>query len=186
MRLNIVGKHLAPDPPYRCDFHALPTEAIPSVLWSLWLKSQKYFWTDDTEALQARNMLAEFGIGLLMPCGNELGYKIDRLARILDSAMFGRTYIATGELDDNQLPIVTPALSDSVSPTGALDPSMFQHSLIQRLLVQNLVDGTPTFYTLESRNFRQQLDDIKAILAEFEAGQIDYTTLITQIIALLA
>lgn len=186
MRLNIVGKHPAPLPPYECDLFALPIEAVPTLLWGIWLKGQKYFWETPEDVLVAKSLLADTGIGLLMPCGNELGFKIDRLTRLVDSALYGRSYADTGEVDVNGIPIVEPALDNSVSPAFALDASMFKDSAVVRSLVQNLADGTASDYTAEGRNFRQQLEDIRALIETMQGDDIDYTPLLQAIAALLA
>lgn len=185
MKLNIVEKREAPVPPYQCELFCFPVEAVPFLLQSIWLKSQKYWWLTPEDAKQGRRMLAQVGSELMMPCGTIIGEKLDALYRLMDTTLNGVQYTASGTGTAGNPFVITPAIPTVPNQNDYEYPG--QRAMIENSLfyLRNLVDGSPAEGVTETDNFRQTLREIRdAILADTE-GEIDYTPILLEVLAAL-
>jgi len=186
MSINIVNKADAPEPPYICELVSYQPEATPFVLYGLWLKSQKYFWNSPADWETAKSLLAQVGSELLMPCGIDIVNGLDRIYNLLDVRLAGieRTVTGSGTSDDPFVydPILyqTPEIFDD-------EPiSLIGLATTGKRAWKNLLDGVTSPDFADSRSFRDQLEAIRAILADTELDGDEIEGILNLILLALA
>lgn len=190
MRYNLVYKAIAPTPPYSSDLVCLPVEAIPHVLGALWLKSQKYWWAPGDNAQLGRQLLAEEGANLLMPCGTQIVNAIDRLYTLHDATFNGIVRTVEGTGTDVDPFVYTPALVQSASPTTYAGPGIKQFSEVLSLSLAHLITGLSNDLYAEEVGLVPKLEEIRAQLegmgSDDEAGWAALLDALPLILAALA
>lgn len=186
MRYNISRPRVAPEQPFTCEVFCFPVEAVPFMLHALKQKAERFYWDSEEDYSRGRQLMAQVGSELLMPCGTELVRSIDRVYVLLDTTLNGIQYTVTGTGTATDPYVYTPPIPDAPDLQDYVYPGMRSFAEVTEKLVHNIVDGTTLDGVTESRNFRQQLEDILTQLQQAEEGEVDYTDLITQLIALLA
>lgn len=162
MKFYITTTREAPAPPYICELFEIDIQAIPFLLSALWHKSQRYNWKSDEDARIGRQMIAKQGASLLMGCSSEIVAAVDRLYRLTDAIHNGTVYgvSGTGTVEDPY--IYTPAMPLVPATAAGQEPSV-KFSLEKSLrLIDNLVNGTTYADAPDSRNIRQQVEDLIA------------------------
>lgn len=175
----------APRPPYECELVEVDIPAIPFMIAGLGFKAQKFLWSNEDEATFGRQLLAKQAASLLMPCGKDIVESIDRLYRLTDVIHNGSIYTYSGSGTTLDPYVYNPPIPVVPYRVGPLEPSLrFSIDKIMKL-DDNLVNGTTSDVTPDTRNFRQQLDDI---LAALDAEGLDPEILakLVQILAALA
>jgi len=166
-RLNLVRKNFAPLPPLNCEMCDFDVQMVPFYLGALWLRAQKYWWVDQENAARARSYLNEQMVRFLMPCGADIVAATDRVYRLLDSTLNGRFWDWTGSGTPEDPYVITPEIPIVPDPEYYEYNSMHNDLNSLMLYVRNLVTGSPNVLVSDTRNIRQQFDDI---LAAIEAG----------------
>lgn len=183
MTISLVTRIDCPTPPYTAEMVDIDTEAVPSMLYGIWLKSQKYYWSDADNARQARSMLAKQGAALLMPASIDIVNAIDRLYVLQAAAQMGITYYVSGTGTEADPFVYDPPLVQAQEPTIGELPGLLSLQVRQIEGWFNLLNGATTADFPDSRNVRQQLDDI---LAAISAGGYDDSEVIAKLIEVIA
>lgn len=182
-RINLVRKNFTPLGTLDCELTCYDVQMVPFYLGALWLRAQKYWWVDAENAGRARSLLNEQMVRFLMPCGQDIVDAIETQTRHFLGAMQGYEFNRTGTGTAADPYVWEPPLPDYAGPqfqVGGIERSNF--FLTEQL--QNLLDGTPSA-TTETRNFRQQLQDIYDLLASGGAGFND-DEIIEKLLAIIA
>lgn len=187
MRLNLVNKQPAPARPWSCELVSFIPEAVPAVLYGLWIKSQEYFWETPADATRARQMLAEVGSNVLMPCGTDIVNAVDRLYMLWDYALYRTVRYNENEGIPGAPLNIQPPIPDYPDQHPGLGGGLEENLFAARSYLDNWVNGFTTPYTDDTRNPRQQYDDILAKLDELLGVGFDDTDILTRLdyIALL-
>lgn len=176
----------APRPPYACELVEVDIPAIPFMLAALGHKAQKFYWSNEDEATQGRQLLAKQAASLLMPCAKAIVESVDRLYRLTDVIHNGAIYSYTGTGTTLDPYVYNPAMPIVPARQPGLEPSVkFSLEKILRL-DDNLVNGTTYIDAPDARNLRQQLDDILAALQGEDSLDPEILAKLVQILAALA
>jgi hypothetical protein len=186
MRLNIVYKAVAPDPPYQCELVEVDTAAVPFMLYGLWLKAQRYFWADTDSWRTGRWLMNKEGAALLMSCGTDIVNAIDRLTVTLEGRLTGTIRSVTGTGTEADPFVYSPPIwqdgGDPLAQPGSLLGSLHYHSSAW----ENLLKGSASADFPDDRSFRDQLEAIRAILETTEADSDDVEAILNLILLALA
>lgn len=173
MSRPLVVQHFFPSPPYTCELIEVNVQAIPSILYALWIKSQRYFWEKPLGSDKlARKALAEQTARLLMPCGGEIVTAINQLYRLVDVSINGAVYTFEEDRDTGEI-IYSPEIPVVPSATDPGFNSVRWQSNDTRVILRNALLGQTTAELTDARVFRQQLDDIIAGLGADDADITD-------------
>lgn len=164
MRLNLYIERDAPPLPWPSELVELDTSSIPYLLGALFLKEQKFHWTDDEQARLGRSMLCKQGAQMLLGAADRIIESIDRLYRLTDSIHNGTVYAVDGEGTTLDPYVYYPSMPLVPATESGAEPSV-KFSLEKVLRLQdNLVNGTTYTDAPDDRNLRQQLEDILTAL----------------------
>jgi hypothetical protein len=171
MSINLVIKADAPLGPYECELVEIQPEAVPFMLYGIFHKLQKYYWSSHSDWIEGRRLMAMEGSNLLMPCGQAIVDAIDRQYTLLDVVLRGNVRSVTGtgtSVDPFVYDPVIPQSAEEMVPTlGSL-----QHVAQDTYDAWgNLLDGITDGRWSDDRNFRQLLQDL--IEAAGSAGSLD-------------
>jgi hypothetical protein len=184
-RYNLSKPRPAPEPPYRCELVEIDVEAVPYMLGALWQREQRYHWLTADDAKRGRQLLAKEGAQLLMGCTREITNRQDALYALLDRAINGTEYSVSGAGTDVEPYIWAPPLPTAPGPVYAL-PGLLRQAEISGRQLDNLTNGTTYDEAPDSRNIRQQLEDLIAALGEQESLDPEILAELVQILAALA
>lgn len=160
-----------------------PRQAIPAVVKLLIRRTYVSSWAEGQHEL-GRDMIVRCIVSLYAGCLNPTAEAVDRVYRLLSSALYGNVYAATE--DSNNERIITPPIPDVPDTMGYAGESIIQRAKQATLAADNIATGIPNELFAESRNFRQQLDDIKTALQNGENLDADILAELVQIAGLLA
>lgn len=164
MKLNLVRKRDAPQPPYTGVFVCITVQSVPYLISSIWLHSQKYWFTNDLQARIGRRKLYEDAAHMLTECGTEIVEAVDRVYRLIDSNQNGTIYSSSGDGTPESPIVISPSIPTVPITTVYDEPGQRAHIDEIRLALRNLLNGETSTTFTDPRNFRQQLDDIKTAL----------------------
>lgn len=184
-RYNIVGKREAPPPPYTYDLVCIPLEAIPYVAGAVRLRRVKYWWQTEEDVRVADDLLSRFMEGILMPCGLDIVNAVDRVYNLLDSSLNGIERGVTGDGTTETPFVYTPPLVQVSAASTYESPGIHTTTRDIRSLALNLADGSASALTSETRNFRQQLEDIRQAIADTGANSEDTEAILNLILLAL-
>lgn len=186
MSRNIVTKSTVPPGPYDTDLVCIPIQAVPLMLGALVIKSQKYWYASPEDWHRGRKLLADAGKGMLMPCAIDIVNAIDRVHNLLDAGLNGTERSVTGTGTEADPYVYSPGLPQAPNPEVFDSPGLRADANATRQLVHNLVDGSATGLSAETRNIRQQLDELKLAIAEGEGLDPEILAKLGEIALLLA
>lgn len=182
MRINLVSKREAPISPYEGDMVCIPVPVIPFALGALWLRSQKYWWVEASEA-DGRYAMNEMAVAMLKGCSQDITDAINRVYMLIDRNENGAIYTYTTD-PETQRPIINPPL-----PIVPQDPALYsepgtkwQHDDF-KALVASAISGIASEAYPSSRGANQILEDILAALSE--ASEEDQLAILQKILLAL-
>lgn len=182
MRINIVAKREAPIGPYQGEMVCIPIPGIPFALGAFWLRSQKYWWTKESEK-EGRYIVNEIGVNMLLGCGN-LGDKLDRLYMLIDRNENGTLYTYSGDGTPENPYVYNPAIPVVPNnPALYSEPGSKWQTEDLRDMLNNAITGTATADYAEPRGTNVVLEDILAAIGAMD--EEDYTALIGKILVAL-
>lgn len=186
MRRRLAVARPVPPLPWFSELIELDTASIPYLLGSMWTREQRYHWITADDARDGRQMLAKQGAAMLLGAADRIIESVDRVYRLIDVVNNGAVYTYSG-LGTLASPYVySPGLPVVPSAAPGDEPSV-KFSLEKLLRLQdNLTNGTTYGDAPDDRNFRQQLDDIKAALESGESLDPEILAELVQILAALA
>lgn len=186
MRYNLVTKRLAPLPVYNGALSCVPIEALPFVLSALDLRAQKYWWIEAEDEKNGRRLMYLVSIMLLQGCGDEIVTAINQVYRLLDASINGTTYTYTGVGSAVDPYVYNPAIGIVPTVGEADEPGQRFYLAKAMRLLDNLVNSTPHPDAPDTRNIREQLDQIIAALEAEDFDPATIEALLGQIALLLA
>lgn len=184
-KLNIVVKSTVPDPPYNCELVCVPVEAIPLVFIALRIQRAKYWYKTPEDWHNGISLLSQLESNLLMPCGQDIVNAVDRITTRFDAAMFGIGREATLIPDTENEYSYSPPLTQGADPLDYVSASMVGYARDTKELTHNLVDGTPTALTAETRNIRDMLQQVINSIGENGFSDEEIVAKLVEVIALL-
>ncbi len=140
-----------------------PRQAIPAVVKLLLRRTYASAWTAGQHEL-GRDMIARCIVSLYSACENSTAEAVDRVYRLLDTALMGRTYVAT----DNGSGVLTLSPPIAPVPDGPVAGTMAAVPLAEKTLrsVDNGLHGILAPEYGDPRQYRQTLADILLALEE--------------------
>jgi hypothetical protein len=175
MRLNIVYKAVAPEPPYECELVDIDTAAVPFMLYGIWLKAQKYFWADNDSWRTGRWLLNKQGASLLMPCGNDIINAVDRLYNLVDARLVGNYREVTGTGTEADPFVYDPPIEQAPGFFDPTEASIAWYSGINLSAWQNLLNGEHSGDWNDNYKLKAQLQEL---IDQDAADDVDIATLI--------
>lgn len=187
MKLDLVDKRNFAEPPYPTELVCISPKLVPFLFGAMWLKSQKYWWVDEINALAARKILAEQASKMLEPCGQNIVDAVDRLYMLTDLIWRGTERIRLGDGTPEDPFVIEPAIPPAPG-TNSYEPQSGRDDIERTMqYVQSLATGEVNDYVSDTRNIRQQLEDILTAINNGGAAYDDaeVQALIQQIILAL-
>lgn len=185
MTLNLVSKREAPIPPYTCEMIDIDVEAVPFMLSALWLRSQKYWWISADDQTNGRWLMNKESVRLLMPCSRAITNLLEAQYNLLDAVLRGELRDVTGTGVDADPYIYDSPIPQVVDPIVYQTPGLQYNSFQSLQGIRNLADGFVSTEFAESRNFRQQLEDIRALLEANGTDDADIENILNLILLAL-
>lgn len=185
MRLNLVSKRDAPVPPYPTIGVCLAPKLVPFIFQALWLKSQKYWWTDEGEWLTARRLIAEQASAMLQDCNRETLHVLQATYNLLDAALRGTERSVTGDGTEANPFIYLPPIPQTVSPTEGVQPSLLAEATRSRELLDNGFNGTTYAGLPATAGLQVDVSAIRTLLENADLQDDDTLALLGQILAAL-
>jgi hypothetical protein len=183
MRLNIVYKAIAPEPPYQCELVEVDTAAIPFMLYGLWLKTQKYFWVDNDSWRIGRWLMNKQGASLLMPCGTEIINSVDRLYNLLDARLVGNYREVTGTGVEADPFVYDPPLEQAAQYIAATEGSLTFYADYNLQAWLNLLNGEHSDVFGDAYHIKLQIQEL---IDQDVADDVDIASLLADMELLLA
>lgn len=184
-RINIVYKAPAPEPPYPCELVDIEPKFVPMLLGGIWLKSQVYFSASVDDWNTNRQMLAQEGAQLLMPCGTDVVNALHELYSLTDTIYRGVQRSDAGIDEDTGLQLYDPPINPFPNPGDFVAPGVQHSNLNIDFGLQNLINGTENGPYGQTEQVKQQLQEIITLLQGLDTGGIDYTSILLDILAAL-
>lgn len=162
MNLNRFVRDIeAPEPPYVCEVAFFPVATVPWALGALETRVLRYVWKTADDWRLGCQLIRELQVSLLMGCKNEITNRQDALYALLDRAINGTAYGVSGLGTDVEPYVWIPALP--VAPLLQFDlPGLLKQVQTSGRQLDNLTNGTVYDEAPDTRNIRQQLDDLIA------------------------
>ena len=169
-----------------CFLVAINAKILPMVAGALAPLENRRMWLTDQDYEQGYNAIVALEACMTALCLNQLLDSNDRLYRLLDSSLNGTVYTVTGDGTPTDPYIYSPVIPIVPDETAHTYPGMRKHSEDIRNAITNIANGTAEPGYSDTRNIRQQLDDmIAAIQGQGEYDE-DMLAKLVQIAALLA
>lgn len=185
MRLNLVSRRDAPTGPYTTIGVCVAPKLVPFIFQSLWLKSQKYWWTDGNEWATARKLIAEQASHMLQDCNRETIHILQATYNLLDTSLRGTLRSATGTGTEADPFIYNPPIPQTVNPETGAYPSALYYAQRANEVADNAWNGTAYADLPSAEGARAVLVEIRDILANADLQDDDTLALLGQILAAL-
>jgi hypothetical protein len=160
MSINLVIKADAPLAPYACELVEIQPEAVPFLLYGVFHKLQKYYWASHSDWIEGRRLMAMEGAQLLMTCGNDIVNGLDRIYNLLDVRLAGIERSVTGTGTDVDPFVYVPPIEQAATMVPGVDESLLLYANVNHQSWLNLLNGTAGDTSSDTRNIRQQLEDL--------------------------
>jgi len=183
MSLNIVTKSDAPVEPYPAHASCINIKLIPHILYGLWMKGQKYYWTSASEWTVARSLLAEQGAAILMDCSLEVTNAIDRLYNLVDTRLAGNVRSVTGTGTSLDPFVYDPPLEQAAAYMDGLEGSALYYGAINLSAWQNLLGGEHSSDWYDAYSLKAQIQEL---IEQDTADDADIAELLADMELLLA
>lgn len=162
-KFNFPHDLIPPEPPDTCEIAIFPVAVVPYALAALESRATRYTWDDDSY-LRGNQLIRSLQMALLCGGLKEITERQDSLYRMLDTALFGRTYEVLETIPEL---IVAPAIEPTHDLAIENEDSIFGRLEDSRQLLQNALNGTITPNYDQPIGVRELLDLIKTAV---EAG----------------
>ncbi len=118
-RIAHVKNQTPPDPPDTCELATFPVAVVPYALGALEYRVPKYVWSEDG---YLRGVQLIRGLQMALLCGGmqELVEGQNKIYRLIDSAMYGRTYTVETEEPLVIAPEIPAVPDQTLQPAGLL------------------------------------------------------------------
>lgn len=186
MSYNIVTKRLAPLPVYDGVLSCVPVQSLPFVLSALDLRAQKYWWLEAEDQKAGRRLMYLVSIMLLKGCGDEIVTAINQVYRLLDTSINGVTYTVSGDGTPDDPYVYNPPIGIVPTVGEADEPGQRFYLAKAMRLLDNFVNATTYADAPDTRNVRQQLEDIITALGTDDVDLSTIEASLGQIALLLA
>ena len=115
---------------------------------------------------EGRDAIVRSIVSLYVGCLNPTAEAVDRVYRLLDTAIYGREYVAVSS--GSGIVTVQPDIPDVPDNSPFPVRSILGDGKQISLALDNLATGSPNTLYADNRNFRQQLEDIRTALQSGE------------------
>lgn len=163
------------------ELACFPRQAIPIVVKLLLRRIYRSSFVVEQHRT-GRDMIVRCIVSLYAACENNTAEAVDRVYRLLDAALYGRVYANAGTPDE---PNIVPAIGLIPNVGELANESMVARSRQSALAIDNITTGTANDEYTDTRNIRQQLEDILAAIQNGDGGNTDDILAVVQQIALL-
>lgn len=166
--------------PQKCAVVFIPVALMPFIAGAVAGLRERPYWDTSADWISAYSAFTQVEAYLMQHCAEDFTKGIDRLYMLLDSALYGHTYNASGE------PLViTPPIPD-VPDTASLPEGLVDRARRLFEMLDNSINGSIYIDFSDENSIKARLQAINdAILAddEIEAEQLQE---LIQILAALA
>lgn len=183
MRLNLVSKRPAPEPPYDTVCVCVAPKLVPFIFQSLWLKSQKYWWETPEDWRTGRRLLAEQASNMLEDCNREVVHLLQAQYNLLDATFRGVEREVSGIGTEADPFIYDPPIPQTVAAVEGVEPSALYYLRRANEIAQNAYDGTAAADLPVSEGMRPLVLEIRDILLNADLSDDDTLALLAQILA---
>lgn len=185
MRLNLVSRRDAPIAPYTTIGVCIAPKLVPFIFQALWLKSQRYWWTDEGEWFTARRLIAEQASHMLQDCNRETVHLLQATYNLLDTSLRGTLRSVTGTGTEEDPYIYDPPIPQAVNPVEGAYPSTLYYAQRQVEVADNAWNGTAYAELPSAEGARAVLVEVRDILLNADLQDDDTLALLGQILAAL-
>jgi len=145
-----------------CYIATIPLPLIPYVGGLLKIAEKRGFWATEDDYSRGYTALTELEVCLMTTCLNVLLEKQDALYRLVNTAVFGQSYV----IESSEPLIVTPAIEPAVSTDIISYDSIMGRIEDLRQMLDNGLLGTSTPRFDNAPSIRQQLIDVIAAIGD--------------------
>lgn len=163
-KFNFPHELVPPELPDVCELAIFPVGVVPYALAALESRATAYTWSEDGY-LRGNQLIRSLQMAILCGGLKEITERQDALYRMIDSALFGRTYAVVAT--DPEL-IVSPEINPVHALTIEDEESILGRAEDMRQLLENALNGTITPNYDRENGIRDLLEQL-IIAAEAES-----------------
>lgn len=166
--------------PQNCAIAFIPVAMVPFIAGCIASLRERPYWDTSADWTAAYSALAMIEAGIMQTCAGDFTKRLDSIYMLLDGALYGHTYEATG------LPVVISPPIPDVPDTASLPEGLVSRAQMLFEMLDNSINGTVHINYSDVNSIKARLQAIyDAIVADNEVEAEELAKLI-EILAALA